>query len=168
MAEGGDKSAGEARVFTVETRFQKLARRPGGVSREKALENAAAKIEEIKPGFDEWLNKELQSLTDVVNQARSGTPQPDWIETASMHCRQVRDAGTTMGSELLTFIANSMSEVLDAIIAGAECNMESITCHLDALSLARQQPYRNMKPEQVPELTAGLKRVVEVVSTSPN
>lgn len=167
MAESGDKSAGEARVFTVETRFQKLARRPGGVPREKALENAAAKIEEIKPGFDEWLNKELQSLADVVNKARSGAPQPDWVEIANMHSRQVRDAGTTMGSELLTFIANSLSDVLDAITAGAECNMESITCHLDALFLARQHPFRNMKPEQVPELTSGLKRVVEVVSTSP-
>ncbi len=158
----------KARVFTVETRFQKMARRPGGIPREQALEEAAAKIEEIKPGFDDWLNEELQALADVINNAKAGTPAPDWIELANTHCYQVRDAGTTMHSELLTFIAGSLCEVLDAITAGAECNMESIICHLDALFLARQQRYRDMKPDQVPELISGLRRVVEVVSTLPH
>jgi hypothetical protein len=36
------------------------------------------------------------------------------------------------------------------------------------LFLARQKPYWGLKPEQVPELTAGLRRVVDHVSTSPN
>jgi hypothetical protein len=85
-----------------------------------------------------------------------------------MQSRQVRDAGTTMGSELMTFIANSLCEVLDAIAAGAECNMESIACHLDALYLARQQRFRNLTPEQVPELTSGLRRLAEVGNTTPN
>lgn len=165
MAEGDER---EARVFTVETRFQKLARQPGGVSRDQALENAAAKIEEIKPGFDDWVGTELEALSGLINKAQAGNPEPDWIAAANTHSCQIRDAGTTMGSELLTFIAASLCDVLDAIEAGAECNMESITCHLDALLLARQRRFRDMKPDQVPELTSGLRRVVEVVSTSSN
>jgi hypothetical protein len=73
-----------------------------------------------------------------------------------------------MGSELLTFVASSFCDVLDAIEAGADRNMESVTCHLDALFLARQQRFRNMKPDEVPELTRGLRRVVQVVSTCSN
>ena len=46
--------------------------------------------------------------------------------------------------------------------------MESIVCHLDALLLSRQRPYRNMKPDQVPELTSGLRRVADFVTTSPS
>lgn len=157
----------EVRVFTVETRFQKLARRPGGISRDQALENAASKIEEIKPGFDDWLKKELRTLADIINGAKSGNPPPDWIERANIQSRQIRDSGTTMGSELMTFIANSMCEVLDAIADGADCNMESIVCHLDALVLARQPQFRNLTPEQVPELTSGLRRLAEAVTTAP-
>jgi len=33
--------------------------------------------------------------------------------------------------------------------------------------LVQQKPYRGLKPEQVPELTSGLRRVSEQVSTSP-
>lgn len=40
------------RMFPVETQFQKLARREGGVPRDKAIEQANANIEEIKPGFE--------------------------------------------------------------------------------------------------------------------
>ncbi|MFN3656048.1 MAG: hypothetical protein ACK4UO_02190 [Pseudolabrys sp.] len=157
----------EARVFAVETRFQKLARQPGGIPRDKALENAQSKVEEIKPGFEDWAGTRLQELAEVVKQAEAGTAPDDWIETANLHSRYLRDVGTTMGFDLLTYIANSLCEVLDAVAAGAECNMESITCHLDALFLSRQQPYRKMKPEQVPELISGLRRVVDFVSTSP-
>lgn len=165
MAESDDP---QARVFTVETRFQKLARRPGGISRDQAIENAAQKIDAIKPSFEEWLESELAPLSEAINNAKAGNAAPDWIETANLHSAQIRDAGTTMGSELLTFIAGSLCEVLEAITAGSECNMDSITCHLDALFLARQRRFRGLKPEQVPELTSGLRRVVEVVSTTPS
>lgn len=164
MSDNGEQ---KVRVFTVETRFQKLARRPGGVPREQALERAAAKIEEIKPGFDDWLLKELKTLSDAIDSAKTADPPPDWVEIANVQSRQVRDAGTTMGSELLTFIANLLCEVLDAVAAGAECNMESIGCHVDALYLARQQKFRGLTPEQVPELTSGLRRIAEVIGTSP-
>ena len=163
-----DSSDREARVFPVETRFQRLARRAGGIPRDQAIENAWTKVEEIKPGFDDWLTKELQALADEIARAQSGNVGPNWIETTNAQSRQLRDVGTTMGFELLTFIADSLCEVLDAMAAGAEFNMESITCHLDALFLSRQPHYRNMKPEQVPELTSGLRRVADFVSTSPS
>ena len=163
-----EKDDSEVRVFSVETRFQKMARRPGGVPRDQAIEKAAAKIEEIKPGFDDWLITELKTLADVIESAKTNTPVEGWVEVANAQSRQVRDAGTTMGSELLTFIANSLCEILDAIEAGGECNMESIACHIDALYLARHKRFRNLTPDQVPELTSGLRRVAEVVSTSPN
>lgn len=164
MADGSSKQ--EARVFSVETRFQQLARRAGGIPRERAIENAVAKLEETKPAFEDWQNKELQSLSDAIKNARPDATS-DWIAVASTHSRRLRDVGTTMGFELTTFIANSLCEVLDAIAAGAECSMESIACHLDALYLARQQNYRGLKPEQVPELTRGLRRIADQVSTSP-
>ena len=52
----------KARIFAVDTRFQQMARRPGGLPREKAIEQAASKIDDAKPGYDVWLRTELQEL----------------------------------------------------------------------------------------------------------
>src|SRR5205085_5158198 len=60
------KSSPEAHTFYVDTRFQRLARRPGGVPREQALEGAQANIDESKPEFEIWLDAELQNLAAVV------------------------------------------------------------------------------------------------------
>lgn len=156
------------RIFDVVTTFQKYARRPGGVPRDRALRYAATRVDELKPEFDDWLDKELQGLAEAVRKAEDEHEARGWIDTISGHARQLRDVGTTMGSELLTYIAGSLCEVLDEMAAGAKFDRASISCHVDALFLARQPPYRKLKPEQVPELIAGLRRVVEHVSTSPN
>jgi hypothetical protein len=100
----------------------------------------------------------------MVKDVQAGHEEPGWIETTSFRTRQLRDSAGSLGYELIAFIAGSFCELLDSIEAGSECNMESIVCHVDALMLARQKSYRRMKPDQVPELTRGLQRVVKHVT----
>ncbi|HZD90716.1 MAG TPA: hypothetical protein VE224_11480 [Pseudolabrys sp.] len=157
-----------AKVFSIETTFQKQARRPGGVPRDKAIEQALEGVESVKPQVNDWVGSELDALAAKVREAERGEAPDDWVEQANRHARHLRDVGTTMGSELLTYIAGSLSQILDEISAGAKCNIASITLHVDALFLARQRRYWGLKPDQVPELTAGLRRVVDRVTTSPN
>jgi hypothetical protein len=154
----------EAHIFAVETRFQQLARRAGGVPREQALERAQSALEEAKPAYDDWLEREVVGLADLVKAVETGSEEPGWLETATFRSRQLRDSAGSLGYELLAFIAGSLCELLDSIEGGSECNMESIICHIDALMLARQRTYRRMKPDQVPELTKGLQRVVKHVT----
>jgi hypothetical protein len=162
-----DDANREARIFPVDSRFQKMARRPGGVPREKAIEGAHANIEAAKPAFDQWLGQELQELTRIAKNAEPGDLQGDAIDNAAFHSRQIRDVGSTMGFELLTFVANSLCEVFDAIGAGAQYPKDTIDCHIEALLLASQPGYRSLRPEQVEELTGGLRRVVERVGIGP-
>jgi hypothetical protein len=96
-----------------------------------------------------------------VEGAKAGK---DWIRTANFHSHQLRDSATTLGFELLAFIAGSLCEILDSIEAGGECNTESITCHIESLLLAGQASYRHLKPAQVPDLTEGLSRLVKRVT----
>lgn len=163
MASNSDQ---EARVFPVDTRFQKLARRPGGVPRDEALRQAGGKLEEAEGSFDDWLESELRQLVDAIQHIERGNADRDSVEAASFHCYQLRNVGSTMRCELITFVAGSLCDVFDAIIAGASCDIDSIRCHLDSLLLAKQKAYRHLKPEQVPELTAGLRRVAAQVSAS--
>ncbi len=157
----------EARIFPVDTRFQKMARSAGGVPREQAVEKAQAAIDEIKPAFDTWLDRELQDFANLIANAHAGDAEEDWIAIANLRSRQLRDIGTTMRFELLSFIADSLCELLDSITAGGACNMDSIACHVDALILSRQDRYRDLQPEQVPELTKGLRRVAKLISMWP-
>lgn len=157
------KPNSEARFFAVETRFQQLARRRGGIPRDRAIEQAQAEIEEVKVGLDDWLDKELRELADAIKKAEVSGAKPEYIEQANFHCRQLRDAGGTMGCELISFIANSLCAVLNSVAAGGY-NSETVACHVDALSLARQRGYRRLKPEQVPELTNGLHRVAKLAT----
>jgi hypothetical protein len=152
----------EARTFTVESRFQKLARRPGGVSRDEAIERAQSAIEDVKPGFVDWLDGEVKELTALTRKASAGEfTDTKWVTSADTHSRRIRDVGTTMGYQLLSFVANSLCETFEAIEGGFEYRADLVDCQVEALLLAKQERYRNMRPDQVPELSAGLRQVVQ-------
>ena len=158
----------DARLFAVETRFQKLAKRPGGIPRDAAIERAQSAIDDVKPEFDGWLDTELQELASLIKSAELG--KADSGRSRTRKGNQPSGGTAAPGPlqfELLSFIANSLCDVLDVIQRDNRDNMESITCHMDALMLARQKSYRRLRPEQVPELTKGLRRVVEHVTILP-
>jgi hypothetical protein len=150
-------------IFPVDTRFQQQARRPGGVTRERAIEVATRHIEALKPDFGGWLDRELQDLSASIRQLDANPGNAASLERAQQTCGQLRDVGATMGYELVTFVANNFCHVLDAM-AGAAYDKDMIDCHMDALLLARTEQYRHLTPDQVPEMTSGLRRVVELAN----
>ena len=149
-----------ARTFVVQTRFQEMAARPGGVPRNKALEQAQAEMGQMQSGFEEWFDKELAGFDSLLRSAAPGAVDGAWLDRVAFRSRQLRDSAVILRIELIAFIANSLCEILDLIEAGTDCNMDAVSCHVDALRLARQTSYRNLTPEQVPELTQGLRRIV--------
>jgi hypothetical protein len=157
----------EARTFFADTRFERMARRPGGATREQALSRAQAQVDEMKSEFPEWLDLKLKELSTAIQQAEGSSFDPSWHERAHRSCCQLRDVGSTMGYELVTFIASNLCEILDVIKAGTAYDREMINCHVDALLLARTEPYCRLRPEQVPEMVSGLRRVVELASVGP-
>jgi chemotaxis protein histidine kinase CheA len=156
-----EKTPPNVRVFSVKTRFQELAQRPGGVPRSVAIQQAENQIDDFKAEFVDWVDRELQELVQTFRGVKNTQPDTAQIEEIDRRCRQLRDTGTTMGLALVTFIADNLCQVLDAIRNGAPCDAEVIDCHIDALFLAKQDAYRNIRPEQVPEMTKGLHRMLE-------
>jgi hypothetical protein len=158
------KPSSSVQLLEIETRFAKMARREGGVPKSEAVIRAQAEIDKIKPGFYKWLDGEIEEFAGLINHAPSAKADPEWIEHASFCSREVRDSATTFGFELIAFIAGSLCELLDAMATGSECDIEAVICHVDALVLARKKSYRDLKPDQVPDLTKGLRRVVRHVA----
>jgi chemotaxis protein histidine kinase CheA len=150
-----------AREFPVETDFQRKARRPGGITRNQAVGGAKAQIETLKDEFRDWVKDGLTRLQSAIQLAEGQPANAALIEDAFRSSCELRDIGTTMGYELITFVANLLCEVLDNIRNGADYDKVLIRCHLDALQLARQDSYKNVSPDQVPELCDGLRRAAE-------
>jgi hypothetical protein len=155
-----DQTPGASRTFSVDTRFQKMARRAGGIPREKAIEQAEAGIEEVMPEFGNWLEMQIRQLDQIVQAAAAGREQPTWITLAEYYAGQLRDVGTTMGFQLVTVIADALAKILAGVQAGAELHMNLILCHVDALVVVRQEQFRGLGPADVPELVGGLRRAM--------
>ncbi len=156
----------EAREFNVETNFQKLARRPGGIARDQALKNAAANIDAFKPGFEGWLDQELANLLELVSRT-SSKPNTSWIESAERQSQRLVDVAETMDYPLMSFVANNLCLILEALRCGAEYRAEVIGCHIDAILLSRQPQYRHLRSEDLPELSVGLTRFLEAPRLQP-
>ena len=155
----------ETNTFLVDTHFQRMARRPGGVARELALERAQAQIDELRPEGTDWLDRDLQAFDAAFRQTGNNFGDVSELDRAYDSCCQLRDVGATVGFELFTYIANNLCKILDAIKAGAPYDQKMVHCHIDALLLASKDPYLSLRPEQLPEMTSGLRRVVELAST---
>ena len=65
-----ETSGSEVRIFFADTRFERMARRPGGVSREKALAQADKMVDELRLDFGDWLDRELQELNAGAFESR--------------------------------------------------------------------------------------------------
>jgi hypothetical protein len=156
-----------AHIFYADTRFERLARRPGGVEREVALEQAQAAVDNLKTDFSVWIDKEFDALNAALAEIESDPADKGALDRAFHSCAQLRDVSGTMGYELVTFIARTLCDILEAYIAGAAYDKEVVECHCNAFMFARMEQYRHLTPDQVPEMTQGLLRVVEIASIIP-
>jgi chemotaxis protein histidine kinase CheA len=159
-----DRPEREARVFHVDSRFVRMARRPGGVTREQAMADAQAHIEELKTEFADWLDRELDGLRTALAQLEIDPSDMTMVDHANSNCLQLRDLGATMGFELISFVAESLCAILETIKAGAAYDKDMIDCHIDALFLVKTDKYRELTPGQVPEMSSGLRRIVELAT----
>jgi hypothetical protein len=155
-------------TFFVDSRFQRMARRPGGLSREEAIKRAETEIQELKPEFIAWLELKLKDAVTAVRQIEGHSGDASRVDLAHQYCRELRDVGTTMGFALITTISDNLCEILVAIKAGAEYHKETLETHIDALILTSKPPYSNLRADQLPEMTDGLRRTVERASIAPS
>ena len=66
-----------------------MARRTGGVPRDQAIERAQSALETAKPAYEDFLEREVAGLTDLVRTVEAGNDEPGWIETvhsAAVNC----------------------------------------------------------------------------------
>lgn len=127
-------------LIPVHTRFHSLALRPGGVSREQAIGSAERVLDTMQPQFAEWLDRELRLLILAIPPEQDEITNKDpWLESAYLHARAVRDVGATMGFELLTFAANNLCDIIEAVRSGVDCPFDMVDSQIQALLIAKRE-----------------------------
>jgi hypothetical protein len=154
----------EAIEFRVETKFQRLAKRSGGIPRDRAIKNAEVNVSDFKTKFKTWLDEEIDALRDALPADQAAARDLDWIDTADLHCQFVADVAATMDFEMVSFVAKNLCLIFDAVKKGAPYRHDIVMCYLNTLLLASREEHRTMKPDDMPELASGLRRVLESVA----
>ena len=162
-----DAADPKVRIFFANTRFERMARRPGGVPRAKAVARAEAQIEELKSGFNDWLDRELRELNETLAKVDRDLSDNASLESAYRNCAQLQSVCAAMGYELVTFVAENLCKIISTVMTGAAYDKDMIDCHISAFLLAKTEQYRTMSPEQVPEMASGLRRVVDLAGKNP-
>jgi hypothetical protein len=157
----------DAETFYAETHYERMVRRPGGSPRDEALAAAQLQIDELKVGFLDWLNQQLNQLSSALGELDADPAVTSRVERAYQVCAQVQDVGTTMGFSLVTFVAKTLCEVLESMKAGAIYDKEMIDCHINALLYVAKDPHRSLTQQQIVELSGGLRHLAGIASIIP-
>lgn len=147
-------SAQSFRLVTIETRFEALARRPGGVPRSSAIATAKSNIETVAPEHTRALAAKIESLEkwldDLLPKSLVSTAGPFLDELY-----ELRDISATIGFPSVALIADALCKLLDR--AGGKSRNAIVSCFVRSLSLCMRREYRETEQPEVQRLVANLK-----------
>lgn len=144
------------------TRFHKLAKREGGITREEALKKAEKFIESLKPQYIEWLRADMEKLQTIVRAFREGVPGPvEWKAAYRQSC-VIRDLGSTFDYYTVTDIADSLCELLKRFEGNGVHHQSAVEAHLHALQLVGSTEIKDPAAREGHRLLDGLRQVVDM------
>jgi hypothetical protein len=151
-----------------ESRFERMARRPGGISEEEALENAQKELAQLKPAVGQFVEAECDKLLAALESAKiDGSERDAKVAVADVCSRLIRDVAGNADFVLVGLVAKSLCELFELLAeSDVDYPMAVVECHVDALRLARRPEYRGKQIDQfVPQLVDALASAVECVRT---
>ncbi len=152
------------RELEVDHDFGRLARAPGGVSRDAALRRAALEVERVKPQVAAYITQECQRLDAALRAVIAADRiEPATAAEAYAASQQIRDIAGSVGYALVGLIAANLCFIFETAEAGPIGGVGAvIDCHHKALLLALSRPYRDKHPSDLPELSAGLLQIAKI------
>jgi hypothetical protein len=152
----------KSRKIKKTSRFAIIARRAGGLSREKALARADGSIEKLEAKYLGWVARDLLILEGQVNAIHQveGTNDED-MEAAYIKAAEIRDLGATFDFPLTTEVADGLCELLHRFRHAGMYGHAALQTHLAALQLVCTEAFKGKKAAEEKPLLDGLRRVLE-------
>jgi len=127
-------SAGTKRTYFPKTRLSQLAARPGGVSRDSAIENALEAMEEMRDECTVAIETAIAAIEAILYAARNGLNEAQMKDILGHADRVVTLAGT-FGYGLLDTAVRSLCDVTDGLLPAQACEIAPIAVHVQAMRL---------------------------------
>ncbi len=117
------------------TRFHRMVKRDGGITRDDAVQKIQRFIDQLKPTYLTWLKTDMELLEVNVEVIRAGSPGPDeWRKMYRQSC-VIRDLGASFGYRSVTDVADSLCELVQRLESAGIDHLASIDTHVRALRL---------------------------------
>jgi hypothetical protein len=127
-------SAGSKKTFFPKTRLSQLAARPGGVTRDQAIANAAEAMEEMREECTGAIETAIAALEAILYAAR-GRLSEEQMKDILRHADRVVTLAGTFGYGLLDTAVRSLCDVTDGMLPAQACDVAPIAVHVQAMRL---------------------------------
>ena len=127
--------------------FKSWQERPGGIPRDTAIEQRARSgLKRPSATSTAGSTPSCRNLRALIKSAELGEADPAWIERANSHSRQLQRQSPPLCS-LSCYPSSPIRYAMSWMPFRRTITpiWKSITCHMDALMLARQKSYRRLK-----------------------
>ena len=122
------------KVHFAKTRLSELAARPGGLSRDDAVEGAMKSLESMRDASDAEIRRSIAAMADIV--FAPGIPFDD-EELFAVQCLadQIVTLAGTFGHAALDAAARSLCDIADGLLRAGLHHRQPIAVHVQTLRL---------------------------------
>jgi len=152
----------QPKIFLANTRFETMAKRPGGVPRNDAIKSASSNIDKIKPEAIFWIRKGVVRLDRAIQDTWISADDAARFDAAIELSASLRDVGATIGFPLLSFICQNLCEILETQKSGVKFRKDILDVYRMALMLSAQDEHRDSSPDDLPIFKSGLEKVLMI------
>ncbi len=152
--------AADFKLYRVKNRLGELMRRPGGVSRAQAVEEAAKGIESLRAGYVNAIPVEIAALEEMVAANGSDEISADGIGCLLNRASRLLTLSGTFGYDRLDAVVKRFCDLGLGMIEKGITSVAPIEVHLRAMRLVSPDSV-SLAREDAQELLAELSRVHE-------
>ncbi|MGA9795716.1 MAG: hypothetical protein WBQ17_09300 [Rhizomicrobium sp.] len=123
-------------VHFPKTRLSELAARSGGVTRERAVEEALKSIENLRDHAITTIDSATVSIEAAVGRAQDGRMPTDDMQKVLRDADSIVTMAATFGMSALENIGKSLCDICDGLLARQMHDVAPIAVHIQAIRLA--------------------------------
>lgn len=115
--------------------LQEAAARPGGITRENALEAAQENLRAISGEGDATIETALAALETIAGQADGGRLSPEQLRAVLNEADQVVNLAGTFGYAALDRASRALCDVADGLLRAGRRDAAPVAVHVRAMRL---------------------------------
>jgi chemotaxis protein histidine kinase CheA len=149
-------------------RFARLALRPGGPSRQVAIQRAQTELARLKPELSRLIATGCRDLEAALLMAkRDDQDRAHHIKQAYAISESLRDVAGSLGFSFVGLIASNLCTIFEAVSTGGlPYPRDIIGCHLQALQLAQANVRQDGIAAELQEVAAGLTKTMRLLKSA--